>query len=31
VPEEIINQVIDIQTKIRTGLITPPSTIPPGI
>jgi basic membrane protein A len=31
VPEEIINQVIDIQTKIRNGLITPPTTIPPGV
>ena len=31
VPQDIINQVLDIKTKIRQGTITPPETIPPGI
>ena len=31
VPQEIINQVIDLRTKIHSGEITPPDTIPPGI
>jgi basic membrane protein A len=31
VPQEIINQVLDIRAQIRSGAITPPSTIPPGI
>src|SRR3977135_2400787 len=31
VPQDVINQVLDIKTKIRQGTITPPETIPPGI
>src|SRR2546423_2662741 len=31
VPQDIINQVLDLRTKIRNGTITPPETIPPGI
>lgn len=31
VPQEIINQVLEIRARIRSGAITPPSTIPPGI
>lgn len=31
VPQEIINQVLEIRAKIRSGAITPPSAIPPGI
>src|SRR5207237_10096179 len=31
VPQDIINQVLDIRAKIRSGAITPPDTIPPGI
>ncbi len=31
VPQDIINQVLDIRTKIRTGAITPPETVPPGV
>lgn len=31
VPQEIINQVIDLRTKIHDGEITPPDTIPPGL
>jgi len=27
----IINQVLDIRTKIRQGTITPPETVPPGV
>lgn len=30
VPQKIINQVIDLRTKIHSGEITPPDTIPPG-
>lgn len=30
VPQEIINQVIELRTKIHNGEITPPDTIPPG-
>ncbi|HEX3629367.1 MAG TPA: hypothetical protein VHW91_02765, partial [Candidatus Dormibacteraeota bacterium] len=30
VPQEVINQVIDLRTRIRSGAITPPDTIPPG-
>jgi basic membrane protein A len=30
VPQDIINQVLDIKTKIRQGTITPPETVPPG-
>ena len=31
VPQAIINQVLEIRAQIRSGAITPPSTIPPGI
>jgi basic membrane protein A len=31
VPQDVINQVLDIKTKIRQGTITPPETIPPGV
>jgi basic membrane protein A and related proteins len=31
VPQALINQVIDLRTKIHDGEITPPDTIPPGI
>src|SRR5256884_7639668 len=31
VPQDIINQVLDLKTKIRNGTITPPETIPPGV
>lgn len=31
VPQDIINQVLDLRTKIRNGSITPPETVPPGI
>jgi basic membrane protein A len=31
VPQDIINQVLDIKTKIRQGTITPPETVPPGV
>jgi basic membrane protein A len=31
VPQDIINQVLDIKTKIRNGTITPPETVPPGV
>jgi basic membrane protein A len=31
VPQDIINQVLDIKTKIRQGTITPPDTVPPGV
>jgi len=30
VPQDLINQVLDIRAKIRSGTITPPDTIPPG-
>lgn len=30
VPQDIINQVLDIKTKIRQGTITPPEAVPPG-
>jgi basic membrane protein A len=30
VPQDVINQVLDIRVKIRNGAITPPDTIPPG-
>jgi basic membrane protein A len=29
VPQDVINQVLDIRVKIRNGTITPPDTIPP--
>jgi basic membrane protein A len=29
VPQDIINQVEDVRTKIRSGAITPPSAVPP--
>jgi basic membrane protein A len=31
VPQDVINQVLDIRVKIRNGAITPPDTIPPGV
>jgi basic membrane protein A len=31
VPQDVINQVLDLRVKIRNGAITPPSTIPPGV
>jgi basic membrane protein A len=31
VPQDVINQVLDLRTKIRTGVIVPPDTPPPGI
>lgn len=31
VPQDIINQVLDIKTRIRQGTITPPETVPPGV
>jgi basic membrane protein A len=31
VPQDIINQVLDLRTKIRNGTITPPETVPPGV
>jgi basic membrane protein A len=31
VPQDVINQVLDLRTKIRNGTITPPDTVPPGI
>jgi basic membrane lipoprotein Med (substrate-binding protein (PBP1-ABC) superfamily) len=31
VPQGIINQVIDVRTKIHNGEITPTDTIPPGL
>jgi basic membrane protein A len=30
VPQDIINQVLELRNKIRTGTITPPETVPPG-
>jgi basic membrane protein A and related proteins len=31
VPQDIINQVLDRKAKIRSGALTPPDTLPPGI
>ena len=31
VPQDIINQVLDVRTKIRSGAITPPEVVPPGV
>jgi basic membrane protein A and related proteins len=31
VPQDIINQVLEIRAKIRSGAITPPDTVPPGV
>ncbi len=31
VPQDIINQVLDLRGKIRSGAITPPETVPPGV
>jgi basic membrane protein A len=31
VPQDVINQVLDIRIKIRNGAIVPPDTIPPGV
>jgi basic membrane protein A len=31
VPQDIINQVLDRKASIRSGALTPPETIPPGI
>ncbi|HEX9097291.1 MAG TPA: BMP family ABC transporter substrate-binding protein [Candidatus Dormibacteraeota bacterium] len=31
VPQDVINQVLDLRVKIRNGAITPPDTIPPGV
>jgi basic membrane protein A and related proteins len=31
VPQDIINQVLDLRAKIRSGAITPPETVPPGV
>jgi len=31
VPQDVINQVLDLRIKIRNGAITPPDTIPPGV
>jgi basic membrane lipoprotein Med (substrate-binding protein (PBP1-ABC) superfamily) len=31
VPQDIINQVLEIKTKIRQGTITPSETVPPGV
>ena len=30
VPQDLINQVLDLRVKIRSGAITPPDTIPPA-
>ncbi len=30
VPQDVIDQVLDIRAKIRSGEITPPDTVPPG-
>lgn len=30
VPQDLINQVLDVRAEIRSGAITPPDTIPPG-
>src|SRR5437879_3038084 len=31
VPQDVINQVLDLRVKIRNGAIIPPDTIPPGV
>ncbi|HVS07419.1 MAG TPA: BMP family ABC transporter substrate-binding protein [Candidatus Dormibacteraeota bacterium] len=31
VPQDIVNQVLDLRTKIRNGSITPPDVVPPGV
>lgn len=31
VPQDIINQVLDLRGKIRSGAIVPPAIVPPGI
>jgi basic membrane lipoprotein Med (substrate-binding protein (PBP1-ABC) superfamily) len=31
VPQDVINQVLDLRVKIRNGAITPPANIPPGV
>ncbi len=31
VPQDIINQVLELRNKIRTGAITPPEAVPPGV
>jgi len=31
VPQDLINQVLDLRTKIRNGTITPPEAVPPGV
>jgi basic membrane lipoprotein Med (substrate-binding protein (PBP1-ABC) superfamily) len=31
VPQDIINQVLDRKARIRSGALTPPNTLPPGI
>ncbi len=31
VPQDVINQVLDLRAKIRSGAITPPDTVPPGV
>jgi basic membrane protein A and related proteins len=31
VPQDVINQVLDIRARIRSGALTPPDTIPPGV
>jgi basic membrane protein A len=31
VPQDVINQVLDLRLKIRSGTITPPDTVPPGV
>jgi len=31
VPQDVINQVLDRRSKIRSGVLTPPDTVPPGI
>jgi len=31
VPQDVINQVLDLRVKIRNGVIVPPDTIPPGV
>ena len=31
VPQELINQVLDLRAKVRSGAIVPPEAIPPGV
>jgi basic membrane protein A and related proteins len=31
VPQDIINEVLDLRGEIRSGAITPPATVPPGV